>query len=76
MSVSSCCVKGFQWDGTPEEKVVPFSTSSNQAYVTGASTDAAVLLIHDLFGWEYPNIRLLADHFAREVAATVYVPDL
>jgi dienelactone hydrolase len=76
MSLSSCCGKGFEWDGTPEGKVIPFPTASNQAYITGSHTDAAVMLIPDLFGWEYPNIRLLADHLAREAEVTVYVPDL
>ena len=75
MSIESCCIQGFKWDGEPEGRVIPFPTSSNQAYVTGSNTEAAVMLIHDLFGWEYPNIRLLADHFAKEAEVTVYVPD-
>lgn len=25
--------------------------------------------------WTFPNIRLLADHYAEEAGATVYVPD-
>lgn len=76
MALSKCCGKGFEWDGTPEGKTISFPTTSNQAYVVGSNKDAAVMLIADLFGWEYPNIRLLADHFAREADVTVYVPDL
>lgn len=76
MTTSACCGKGFEWDGTPSGRTVPFPTTSNQAYITGSATDAAVMLIADLFGWEYPNIRLLADHLAREAEVTVYVPDL
>lgn len=34
------------------------------------------MIIHDLYGWEFTNTRLLADHYADEVNATVYVPDL
>ena len=34
-----------------------------------------MLLIHDLVGWTFPNVRLLADHYAQETDATVYVPD-
>jgi dienelactone hydrolase len=49
--------------------------AQNDAYVTGDNSDKAVLLIHDLLGWTFPNIRLLADHYAQEVDATVYVPD-
>lgn len=50
--------------------------ANNDAYVTGTNKDVAVLLIHDVYGWTFGNIRLLADHFAKEVGATVYVPDL
>ena len=34
------------------------------------------MIIHDIFGWTLPNSRLLADHYAKEVDATVYLPDL
>lgn len=76
MSISDCCTKGFEWEGSPTGHVIPFPTTSNQAYVTGSNDKAAVLLTHDLFGWKYNNLRLLADHFAREIDATVYLPDL
>ncbi|KIX93007.1 uncharacterized protein Z520_11280 [Fonsecaea multimorphosa CBS 102226] len=33
------------------------------------------MIIHDLFGWTFRNTRLLADHYAKEADATVYVPD-
>ena len=35
-----------------------------------------ILVITGLFGWKFVNERLLADHYAREADATVYVPDL
>lgn len=46
------------------------------AYVVGDNKDAAILLIHDVFGWTFPNLRLLADHFAKEANATCYLVDL
>ncbi|KAJ4229120.1 hypothetical protein NW759_003844 [Fusarium solani] len=73
MSISSCCTKGFKWDGEPTgrtERLVDLD-----CYVTGENTKAAVLIIHDLFGWTLPNIRLLADHYAKEADVTAYVPD-
>ncbi|KAI0533045.1 dienelactone hydrolase [Xylaria digitata] len=73
MSFSSCCLKTFTWGGTPTGKETKLA--GNDAYVTGDNKDAAVLFIHDLFGWKYNNIRLLADHYAREADVTVYVPD-
>ncbi|KAJ5279580.1 hypothetical protein N7478_004952 [Penicillium angulare] len=71
--MSECCVKGFKWAGTPKghETIL----SGNATYVTGSNRDVAILVIHDLFGWTFPNIRLLADAYAEEVNATVYVPD-
>ncbi|KAI0405261.1 dienelactone hydrolase [Xylaria palmicola] len=73
MSFTSCCLKTFTWGGTPTGKEARLA--GNDCYVTGDNKDAAVLFIHDLFGWRYPNIRLLADHYAREADVTVYVPD-
>ncbi|GAP83984.1 putative dienelactone hydrolase family protein [Rosellinia necatrix] len=73
MSFSSCCLKTFTWDGTPEGRETKLA--GNDSYVTGDAQDAAVLLVHDLFGWRYPNARLLADHYAREAGVTVYLPD-
>ena len=73
--LSACCLEGFQWDGVPAG--VNTTLGANNAYVTGpADSKAAILVIHDLFGWTFPNIRLLADYYAREVGARVWVPDL
>ncbi|KAJ5587460.1 uncharacterized protein N7459_003225 [Penicillium hispanicum] len=63
--MSDCCTKGFKWDGQPTGKETTFS--NNATYVTGANSDVAILVIHDLFGWTFPNIRLLADSFGGEV---------
>lgn len=72
--MSSCCLSGFKWDGQPQGQEA--TLNNHGYYVTGSNADVAVLMIHDLYGWTFPNIRLLADHFAAEVGATVYVPDL
>ncbi|KAH8586909.1 Alpha/Beta hydrolase protein [Bisporella sp. PMI_857] len=68
-----CCVKGFQWDGTPVGTAGKLG--NNDAYITGSNDDIAIMAIHDAFGWTFENTRLLADHYAREIGATVYVPD-
>lgn len=72
--MSDCCIKGFQWDGEPKGHET--NLAGNATYVTGSNRKVAILVIHDLFGWTFPNIRLLADSYAEEVDATVYVPDL
>jgi dienelactone hydrolase len=73
MTISSCCVKGFEWEGTPKGHTS--TLSNNNTYITGTNPTTAILIIADLFGWELPNIRLLADHYAQEANATVYIPD-
>ncbi|MCJ1442277.1 MAG: hypothetical protein MMC23_002770 [Stictis urceolatum] len=73
MSVSSCCLEGFQWGGTLAGRIDKLA--DNDAYIAGSNPEAAVMLIHDLLGWSFPNTRLLADHYAREANVTVYVPD-
>lgn len=73
MSVLSCCITGFTWDGQPTGRTGQLGT--NDAYITGDNPDVAIMVIPDLFGWKFPNIRLLADHYASEANATVYVPD-
>ncbi|EJD36893.1 dienelactone hydrolase family protein [Auricularia subglabra TFB-10046 SS5] len=69
MSFHPCCVKGFEWDGTPTGRVGKLA--GNDAYISGESTSTAVLLVHDAMGWTHTNMRLLADHYAREANATV-----
>ncbi|KAL8740912.1 MAG: hypothetical protein Q9184_008442, partial [Pyrenodesmia sp. 2 TL-2023] len=72
--MSQCCISGFAWNGKPkgrEEKL-----GKHNAYVAGsADSGVAILFLHDIFGWKFTNNRLLADHFADEVGATVYLPD-
>jgi hypothetical protein len=49
---------------------------SLQTYVTtGEANRAIIVIIPDMFGWQLPNTRLLADRIQRETGATVYVPD-
>ena len=68
------CKTGFKWDGTASGQET--TLNNVKTYVSGDSKDAAILIITDIFGWTLPNIRLIADHFANESQATVYVPDL
>lgn len=70
---SSCCLKSFEWDGTPTGH--ESTLSNNPTYITGSNPHAAVLYIHDALGWKFSNARLLADHFAKEANVTVYMPD-
>jgi hypothetical protein len=73
-TVSDCCAEGFKWGGKPQGKEEKLG--ENLAYVAGTNKDVAILVIHDLFGWTLPNLRLLTDHYAKEADATAYLPDL
>lgn len=73
MSVQRCCVTGFQWDGTTSGRISKIGDVDT--YIAGDNPDSAVLIVPDLFGWAFANIRLLADHYAKEANVTVYVPD-
>ncbi|KAL3487849.1 Alpha/Beta hydrolase protein [Aspergillus germanicus] len=85
MSASTCCLKSFAWNGTPTGRID--TLASNKTYIaspsggtannpnTNSNSSLAILIVHDLLGWSFPNVRLLADHYAREANATVYVPD-
>lgn len=73
MSIPDCCLRGFAWSGTPAGRTITLGPT--QCYVAGSNSKVAIVLIHDLFGWTWPNLRLLADHYAVEVGATVYLPD-
>lgn len=77
MASSTCenCKTGFAWQGQPTG--TESHIAGNQTYVTGASKDAAVfIVVADYYGWKFKNLTLLADHFAEEANATVYLPDL
>ncbi|GAB1314700.1 Dienelactone hydrolase domain-containing protein [Madurella fahalii] len=83
--IRPCCLRGFPWEGTPSGTELTLPGTSQPAYVAhppGRSADAGqppsragILLVHDLFGWAFANTRLLADAYARETGATVYLPD-
>ncbi|TVY50772.1 Hydrolase tropI [Lachnellula cervina] len=68
-----CCKSGFKWEGKPVG--LEGTLDKNKAYITGSNKDVAILIIHDVFGWTFNNLRILADHFAQEVNATVYLVD-
>jgi dienelactone hydrolase len=73
MSTHEHCVTGAVHSGTPTGFVQ--TIGDRKAYVVGSNKDNALLYITDVFGYEYNNHRLLADTFAKELPATVYVGD-
>lgn len=73
--MAECCLRGIQWEAQP--KGTETTLAGRPCYIAGSeNASAAIMIIHDLFGWTFRNTRILADHYAEEVQARVYVPDL
>ncbi|KAK4151833.1 hypothetical protein C8A00DRAFT_16811 [Chaetomidium leptoderma] len=76
--LSTCCLRASLWEGTPTgiETTLP-NLPNNPTYVakppasssapSSPSSRVAILMVHDLLGWTFPN--------ARDADATVYLPD-
>jgi dienelactone hydrolase len=75
MSTSKCCYQGFEWEGSPTGQTAKLANKDVYIASDSSASDIAILFVADMFGWTFRNNRLLADHIAREVGATVYVPD-
>lgn len=63
--LSACCVSGNIHSGTPKGQVIQFGGVN--AYVAkpkDGSKKKTVIFLTDIFGFELPNVRLLADEYA------------
>ncbi|KAI0390104.1 dienelactone hydrolase family protein [Xylariaceae sp. FL0594] len=71
------CFNGAIHEGTPTGTVTKLHDVD--VYVaepaSGNPAKGIVVVIPDIFGWDFVNIRLLADHFAKKREYRVYVPD-
>ncbi|KAN0121893.1 alpha/beta-hydrolase [Hyaloscypha variabilis] len=71
------CYKGHIHEGNPRGRVTKLY--GFDTYVTEPADDrvakSIVVIISDIFGWEFINNRLLADHYADKGNFTVYLPD-
>lgn len=76
VGVSSCCLSGKIAQGTPTGRTE--TIAGLQTYVAepaDGSTKKSIVFLVDIFGWTLPNIRLLADNYAK-AGFTAYVPDV
>ncbi|CAK7242769.1 MAG: hypothetical protein STHCBS139747_004270 [Sporothrix thermara] len=71
------CFTGSVKDGEPRGKVI--TLHGLQAYATepvdGRMPKGIIVIIPDVFGWEFVNNRLLADHYADRGDYKVYLPE-
>lgn len=74
--MSKCCLSGKVNEGTPtgREEVIGGLNTYVASPKDGSKGKAVVFLV-DIFGWNFPNTRLLADSYAR-AGYTAYIPDV
>jgi dienelactone hydrolase len=76
VGMSECCLSGKVHDGTPTGKI---ETIDNlQTYVVApkdGSKSKSIVFLVDIFGWEFKNVRLLADNYAK-AGFYCYIPDV
>ncbi|KAF2112396.1 dienelactone hydrolase [Lophiotrema nucula] len=76
VGMSSCCLSGKVQDGKPTGNVR--TIGGLETYVAepeSNSTAQSIIFLVDIFGWTFPNVRLLADSYAKE-GFTAYIPDV
>ena len=78
--MQECCRTGFHWNGTASGRTDKIQlqepNTELDVYIAGSNSEKALIIYHDALGWALNNTRLLADHFAKELGVTVYLPDL
>ncbi|KAH8687689.1 dienelactone hydrolase [Tricladium varicosporioides] len=71
------CYEGTLHTGTPTGRVE--SIHGLPTYIAsppdGLKPRGIIIFIPDIFGWEFPNNRLLADSYAKKGQLLVYLPD-
>lgn len=74
--MSSCCLSGTIHQGIPSgitSKIANLDTYI-AAPASGSKAKSIIFLV-DIFGWEFKNVRLLADNYAK-AGFYCYIPDL
>jgi len=76
VGMSSCCLSGSVHEGTTTGRV---ETIDNlQTYISAPQSGSkakTIIFLTDIFGYEFKNVRLLADNYAK-AGFYCYVPDL
>ena len=76
-AVCKDCITGFVHQGTPKgtAKTIAGLPTYAATPTTTRGKPGVVVIIPDVFGWEFINNRLLADVYAEKTGRTVYLPD-
>ncbi|KAF2014722.1 dienelactone hydrolase family protein-like protein [Aaosphaeria arxii CBS 175.79] len=76
VGMSSCCLSGKVKEGKPTgiEKTIA-GLNTYVAEPENGSKEKSIVFLVDIFGWTFPNVRLLADSYAK-AGFTAYIPDV
>ncbi|KAL8947729.1 MAG: hypothetical protein Q9222_006025 [Ikaeria aurantiellina] len=75
IGMSSCCLSGVVHDGKPTGRIDTIGGLDTYiAEPKDGSKTRSIVFISDIFGWAFPNTRLLADQYALAGFYT-YLPD-
>lgn len=75
VGVSSCCLSGKIAQGNPTGRTETIAGLQTYVAEPKDGSKKAVVFLVDIFGWTLPNIRLLADNYAK-AGFTAYIPDV
>ncbi|KAK6615132.1 dienelactone hydrolase family protein [Botrytis cinerea] len=76
IGVSSCCLSGKLHEGTPTGRIEVINDLSTYiAEPQDGSKAKTIIFLVDIFGYEFKNVRLLADNYAK-AGFYVYIPDV
>lgn len=74
--MSACCISGSVHSGEPKGR--EDTIGGIQTYIAepeGGSTTKSIVFLVDIFGWQFKNVRLLADNYAK-AGFYCYIPDV
>eukprot|EP00842_Homolaphlyctis_polyrhiza_P000104 jgi/Hompol1/1094/HPOL_005533-RA len=75
--INECCLQGYLWNGTPHGSETALGSVAAYVALPAATkrSNTAIIIIHDIFGWQLVNNRLIADRLAALSGIPVYLPD-
>ncbi|KAI5779709.1 Alpha/Beta hydrolase protein [Geopyxis carbonaria] len=72
---STCCTSGYIQSSEDLQGIEQKVHDLDTYVIPGEPSKGLVVIIPDIFGWNLPNTRRIADTVSRELKTTVYVPD-
>ena len=71
------CITGSLHEGTPKGTISTIARLPTYIArpVNTRGKPGVIVIITDVFGWDFINNRLLADEYAETSGRTIYVPD-